>query len=195
MTAIEDAAKSKRFAIVLLGPAATGKSTTFMAIDKACRASGDSACMVNLDDGWGPGEIRRTGTREDRYADLIGRSASILVVELACGEPNFGQGPEEGASRKPQDWYNVLKDDGRDVRIFRLDAPHDVREDRLKERSWGDDMRTICHMIATKIVREWKVADKLGVTDQSFDTSKEKPEQIAEHILKSLSSLGDAPQG
>jgi hypothetical protein len=91
-----------RIAIVIRGPAGVGKTETFRAIDRRCRALGESACTVNLDDHWGPNEMRRRpGQPEARYADLVGRSVSILMVQLSLAEPEWGQTDEEGASRKP----------------------------------------------------------------------------------------------
>ena len=176
-----------RIAVVLRGPAGVWNTETFRSIECLCRKVGESACFVNLDDHWGRGEMRRApGAPAVRYADLVGRSASVLLVELSLAEPDWGATAEEGASRNPE-WAGVLRDDRRDVKLFRLWAPWDVVNRRVSNRGGFNASLEIREAQYKKLERdEWQTAGKAKLDESVIQTAEISADAVAETILRAV---------
>lgn len=106
---------SRKVAIVLRGAPGTGKTTIWNALSEHFGHS--KSGLVRLDDGWGRGERRFSGSA--RYADLDGQP-EVLVIELGYGEPE-GEG-FAGATKNPREWLAALEREGRAVHSFVLNV-------------------------------------------------------------------------
>jgi len=165
------AENSKRVALILRGPPGAGKTTLIKSLLAARSAAGETCARAHLDDGWGPGEVRRqgSGTPAKRYHDLVQRPETLLVVDLALAEPEFAQIPEPGASRAPNDWVDLLKKE-RDIVLVRLRVPWVVSEQRIRQRQpiqwfhpWG-------HAVISEDA--WRFADTVGLPEVLIDATR-----------------------
>jgi hypothetical protein len=121
-------------AIVLHGPPGAGKTQT---ISELCgRHTSGTVRVVSLDDGWlasGPqAHTFRYRPGQDRYRELREATEPVLLIELACGEPEDLTFP--GATRRPDEWVDVLRQAGRRLFVFLLWTDWDDAVQRLTDR-------------------------------------------------------------
>ena len=175
-------------AFVLRGPAGVGKSTVRRKIKALWEEQGKSCVDLELDHGWGAGEMRLEGrTSEQRYADLVARAADLLIVELAYGEPRGDLGPAGGASDDPRAWAEILRAE-RDVTYVRLTAPWAVVEQRLREdpNRRGHDMDHYRRHHALIEGGCWGFVEKSGLTEILIDTAQLSGKQVIDAVLQHL---------
>jgi shikimate kinase len=179
----------RKLAVVLRGPIAVGKST--VANELLAHFNQCPGQLVNLDDGWAnrPDESGRRYTRSggERYRDLVGRAEEVLVLELAHGEPSLCQlRSEPGATLNPQEWADLLRLDGRQIKLFFLYAESNESERRLKKRGEFDFafLRKSHELHATAAWRE--LPSRIGVEEYVIDTTNLSPREVAQQILSIL---------
>lgn len=182
-------------AIVLRGPVAVGKTTVGRAL---LREAGSTVREpVILDVGWAPGERRFNGGSA-RYEDLRKLpSSGVVVIELGWGEP-IGEG-FKGATRNPGEWAEVLREDGRELRLFRLRARRREVIDRAEHK-----LTKPLHRFDTSHVLHWfsryekdqdvkSLPSRLGLAEEIIDTTQLTSEQVAKVILGRLQLDSRAP--
>jgi len=112
------------------------------------------------------------------------------VLELNWGEP-IGEG-FPGATRNPWEWAEILTNDGRELRLFRLTArPAEVvrrARERFAKRGQGPTARDARSWIAwyerhPDVVRLPTCLESVEVV---LDTTRLTPELVAEVILAKL---------
>lgn len=119
---------SRKIAIVLRGPTGVGKSCVMEVL--AGRLN--PALTANLDGGWGASERRCRGL--DRYCDLrAGAEIRTIIIELAWGEPT--DVALSGATRNPEEWWNLLEHQGFAVHSFLLMAEKCELKRRVERRA------------------------------------------------------------
>jgi hypothetical protein len=173
-------------ALVLRGPGCVGKSTVLTEIQRVWRANGRSVRVVRLDDGWADGELRRKdGPAEERYPELVEERADLLLVRLGWGEPNWGMTSRLGASRRPQEWVDLLKARYRVIHV-RLSAPWPILRDRLSisKPSHGPSLDTYAY-IYEQIERDLiRFVENAGLPELVVDTTKLEVADVADAILR-----------
>jgi hypothetical protein len=118
---------ARHIAIVLHGPPCAGKTT----ISKQIRQRHSQATHISLDEGWSAGEVRyRGGT--GRYADPATAQATVLIVEIGCGEPVDLAFP--GATRAANEWVDVIRGSGRTLFPFLVWAEWQDEIARIEKR-------------------------------------------------------------
>ena len=174
-------------AVVLHGPTGVGKTEVAKRILHATGSSMEGPIV--LDDGWAWGE-RRYGGGQARYEDLRGLTDHVVVLELGWGEP-IGEG-FPGATRNPAEWAQILTNEGRELRLFRLTGRPAEIVRRAKERfaKTGEGARAhdAKHWIGLYERHPDVVgfSKRLGTAEVVVDTTGLTPEQVAEVILTKL---------
>jgi len=174
-------------AVVLRGPMSVGKTEVAKRILQATGSSVEGPIV--LDDGWAWGGRRYVGGQA-RYEDLQGLADHVIVLELGWGEPK-GEG-FPGATRNPEEWAEILMNEGRELRLFRLTARRaDVV--RRARRRWAEQG----HWATARDARRWiawyerhpdvvGLPKRLGTAEIVVDTTRRTPELVAEVILAKL---------
>lgn len=167
-------------ALIVRGPPGSGKTTLVEAVLAKGRAQGVSCARVHLDDGWGPGEVHRQrgATAAARYPCLVQRPESLLVVDLALGEPGFAQTDELGATRRPREWVALLQRQ-HDVVLVRLRAPWLVCQARIQARrqqvAW-------IHPWGHAVINDdaWRFAETAGLRETIVDAERPAADVLAD---------------
>jgi hypothetical protein len=170
-------------AIILRGPPGVGKSAVR---DQLRSHLGKSARYINLDAYWGKGEWRYAQP-EFRYADLQLATESVLVVELAWGEPDglvFS-----GATRGANEWMGILQKAKRALFPFFLTADWNDILKRLTERHGRDAQHNVFAELGRASFYEHKhylfsYPEIPGITERTIDTTGKTAESVAEVIKK-----------
>jgi len=171
-------------AVALRGPIGVGKTEAARRILELTGSSPEG--LIDLDQGWARGERRYAGGQA-RYEDLRGRPEPVIVLELVWGEP-IGEG-FPGATRNPSEWADILTDEGRELRLFRLTARPAViiRRARVRfaERGKGPTARDAKHWIGmyNRHPDVIGLPERLGIAEVFVDTTALMPDQVAEVIL------------
>lgn len=182
-----------RLAIVLRGPVAVGKTTVgWVLLSKLGQATG----IINLDNEWGSRERRSRGGSE-RYADLENREESILVLELAYGEPNlFGPngtvnlGASLGATRNPKEWVDIIKRQGHEVISFVIWDTWEHVQERLRNRV-QESSATLRALYDLYQQHEWiEFHTTADIREVRIDANGKNPIEVASDILGELVTLG-----
>ena len=174
---------------MLRGPVAVGKTTVgWVLLSKLGQTKG----TIHLDKEWGEGERRSRGGSE-RYADLENREESILVLELAYGEPNlFGPngtvnlGPSLGATRNPREWVDIIKRQGREVISFMIWDTWEHVQERLRSRG-QEPSATLRALYDLYQKQEWiEFHTMADIREVRIDANGKSPIEIASDILSAL---------
>ncbi len=127
-----------KFAIIIHGPAAPGKSTLGRRLLR--RLGRHPSELIILDHGWGEFEFRRR--QHERYRDLRTpevQTAEVVVVELSSGEIEVKENGKKvlseqlGATCNAKEWMDILKEHQRVIRSFRLWAEWSVLAKRIRD--------------------------------------------------------------
>lgn len=178
---------SNPLAVVLRGPTGVGKTEVARRILHFTGSRMDG--LIILDDGWARGERRYRGGQA-RYEDLRGLSDRVVVLELGWGEPIDGS--FLGATRNPSEWAEVLRSEGRELRLFRLTArPKDIvarAEGRFAKSGAGMRAQDAKHWIRmyNRHPDVFGLPERLGIAEVFVDTTALMPDQVAEVILAKL---------
>jgi hypothetical protein len=176
---------TRRVAIVLYGPPATGKSTLAEVLrHRLVQASR----TISLDDGWLHGQWRKTGGA-GRYADIRQATEPILLLEIGCGEPPPLDFP--GATRAANEWIDVLRESGREDFFFLLTLDWTDAAERIDRRFTGQEAKLFLvwqhlglHALYAHKHAMVTFVSNLGVQEHALDTSKLTSEMAADEVLR-----------
>ena len=177
-----------RAAVILRGPNGVGKTEVAKLLLR--RFGTPTESLVNLDYGWSPGEYRYNGG-PPRYQDLRNNTNTLMVIELAGGEPGDLNFP--GATTGAQEWIQVLRRAGRKLHPFLLWAEWPVIEPRLRSRNRGGGVNPLFLMYQRYQFDSYSAPNGLlasvpSLDEQRINTGEMLPEDIASEIATRIST-------
>jgi hypothetical protein len=163
----------KKAAIVVRGPAGTGKSPLIKELAGNLSKKMSVRCLT-LDHHSGP----PSNHRPRNYHNLDSLSEDCILIELGDGGD---------ATRNPQKWVDKLTSRGYSVYLFLLDAPLDELRKRTAIRTDWTDALTVgswnCYRYDPNFI---DFAKKLGLTQPVIYTLQTSTSEAAQTVLKSL---------
>lgn len=172
----DTAAALQRVAIVVRGPPSTGKSETCRRLAHVAGELGMSTQTIVLDR-YEPEPVNDDAER--RYPALRSLDARWVLLELGYG--GF-------ATKNPATWADIAKGQGYALHLFRLTAPKEAVAARSKGRTDGMTSDISLAMLERYASEEQftAFAQKLGLAEETIDTSSLTGVETARLILRSL---------
>ncbi len=172
----DTAAALQRVGIVVRGPPSTGKSETCRGLTRLAAELGISAQPVVLDR-YEPEPVNDDAER--RYPTLRSLEARWVLLELGYG--GF-------ATKNPVTWADIVRGQGYALQLFRLTSPKEMVATRSKGRTDGITADISLAMWERYASEEQFRAfpQKLGLAEESIDTSGLTGIETARRILRSL---------